>query len=424
MRYSQLLLKTNKEAKEFDSINATLLQKGGFIDQTMAGVYTFLPLGLRVLTNIENIVRAEMNTIGTELLMPSLSPRSLWKTTDRLNTIDVLFEARGGNDLSRHVNDASYVLNSTHEELITPIVQHLKPSYKDLPLAVYQIQTKFRNEPRPKSGLLRGREFRMKDLYSFHTSEDDFRRYYEQVKAVYMRVFDRVGLGGRTFITKASGGAFTKEYSHEFNTICETGEDTIYLDESTGEYYNKEVARPALQAASNPLKASEVGNIFPLGRRFSEAFGYYVTDHEGKEQPVFMGSYGLGTSRIMGVLAEIFHDDRGLLWPQEITPFHVHLVSLQQAEADGIKQAEDVYATLQEAGLDVLFDDRAKISAGEKLADADLIGIPWRVVVSKKTGRQIEIKHRSKPEAALQDISSFIQSLPLTPNKGGYGTHQ
>lgn len=401
MKYSQFFLKTNKEAREYDSVNATLLQKGGFIHQTMAGVYTWLPLGLRVLNKIENIVREEMNKLGSELLMPALSPRDLWQATGRLTSVDVLFEARGGNEGSRKKNDATYVLNSTHEEVITPIVQHFRPSYKDLPCAVYQIQTKYRNEPRAKSGLLRGREFRMKDLYSFHASEEDFKKFYERAKEAYRVTFERLGLGADTHEVLASGGNFTKEYSHEFDTLCATGEDTLYFDEKENVYYNKEVAAKELLEGAQAIKACEVGNIFPLGTRFPEAFGYTVTDESGKKIPVYMGSYGIGTSRVMGVLVEKFHDDRGIVWPEQVAPFQVHLAGLNT-------DASSTYEELTRAGIEVLYDDRENASAGEKLTEADLLGIPWRVVVSKKTGDKIEVKRRGEGEVKLMEIKEFL----------------
>lgn len=403
MRYSQLLLKTTKEARKFDSINATFLQKGGFIHQTMAGVYTFLPLGLRVLNKIEAIVRREMDTIASELLMPALAPKSLWELTGRLESVDVLFEVRGGNEASREKNDASYVLNSTHEDIVTPIVQHYRPSYKELPCAVYQIQTKFRNEPRPKSGLLRGREFRMKDLYSFHASEEDFKEFYEQSKDVYRHTFEQLGIGDDTHIALAGGGDFTKEYTHEFDTVCQTGEDTMYYDEKSRTYYNKEVASEELIKTAEPIKVSEVGNIFPLGTKFSEAFGYTVTDEKGQVRPVYMGSYGIGTSRVMGVLVEKFHDKRGIIWPAQVAPYQVHLSGLNAS-------AEGVYEALTKAGIEVLYDDRPQASAGEKLADADLIGIPWRVVISPKTGRQIEVKRRDASDEKLMDVDEFLKA--------------
>lgn len=404
MRYSDLFIKTNKTGRRGGSVNADLLQRGGFIDKTMAGVYTYLPLGLRVLKKIEDVVREEMNTIGTELLMPALSPKSLWEQTSRLNSIDVLMMAAGGNELSRARNAGEYVLNSTHEELITPMAGRVKVSYKDLPFAVYQIQTKFRNEERPKSGLLRGREFRMKDLYSFHATEADFKDYYERVKESYARVYERVGLGADTHLTVAAGGAFTKDYSHEFDTVCETGEDTIFYEEATATYYSAEVASEAIKATGKSFTASEVGNIFPLGTKYSEAFGYTYRDAPGRAQPVYMGSYGLGTSRVMGVIVEKFHDEKGIIWPRSVAPFDVYVMGIR-------RDAGEVVAALEKAGQSVLHDNREEVSPGQKFADADLLGIPRRVVVSEKTGEQVEIKWRDGEETKLVSRQELIGQL-------------
>lgn len=411
MRYSNLFLKTTPAYAKATAgkqrevaANAALLERGGFVDKTMAGVYTYLPLGLRVLKKIEDIVREEMDTIATEILMPALSSRSLWETTGRLEEIDAMFQASAANALSRERNDALYVLNSTHEEVITPVAQKIKLSYKDFPFAVYQIQTKFRNEERPKSGLLRGREFRMKDLYSFHADEADFKVYYEKAKEVYARVFERVGLGADTHITLASGGAFTKEFSHEFDTECETGEDTIFYDEQTGTYYNKEVVTPEVEGRARSFKASEVGNIFSLGTRFTSAFNYTYLDATGKHQPIYMGCYGIGTSRVMGVLVEKFHDDRGIIWPKSVAPFDVHVIGIK-------RDVGEVVAGLEKAGKSVLHDDREDASPGQKFADADLIGIPVRVVVSEKTGDKVEVKHRTTDGTELLTVAELIKQL-------------
>lgn len=410
MRYSQSFLKTVKEARSFDSVNATLLQKGGFIDQTMAGVYTFLPLGLRVLGNIEGIIREEMDTVGTEMLMPALSPRTLWATTGRLGTVDVLLEVRGAGQ-PPGARDAGYILNPTHEEIITEIARRVKPSYKDLPFAVYQIQTKFRQEKRPKSGLLRCREFRMKDLYSFHASEADLRTYYEHVQAVYRRIFTRLGIGADTMMALASGGDFTREYSHEFQTKCETGEDVIYVDRASGTVYNKEVAPEPMSGRYDVFASCEVGNIFPLGTTFSRAFSYTVPDMSGARQEVYMASYGIGSSRIMGVLVEKFHDERGILWPAAVAPFRVHLAGLRMDERTVAQRCEKLYADLHRAGVAVLYDDRPHISPGEKLSDADLIGIPWRLVVSDRTGDRVEVKQRGATSATVLDVPTALRTL-------------
>jgi prolyl-tRNA synthetase len=407
MKYSSYFLKTNKDAKAFDSINATLLQKGGFIDQVASGVYTMLPMGLRVLTKVENIVRKEMDTLGSELLMPSLSPVSLWEQTGRTE-VDVLLEARGANAASLKRNDTRYFLNPTHEEVVTPLAQKTKLSYKDFPFAVYQIQTKFRNEERAKSGLMRGREFRMKDLYSFHTSEEDLQQYYERAKTAYMNIFTAVGVGEDTKITKASGGDFTTGFSHEFQTICDSGEDVIYIDKNSGEAFNKEVAPEGDGYTQH--NASEVGNIFPLNTKFSKAFNYTYTDKDGKEQLVYMGCYGIGTSRLMGVIVEKFHDDKGIVWPERIAPVTVYLAGLNRDDASAVAAADTVYEVLEKAGIDTLYDDR-DMGPGAKFADAELLGIPWRIVVSKKTGAQVEVTSRKDGNMHLEGIEQFINRI-------------
>ena len=392
MRQSQLFTKTRREApKDEVSKNAQLLIRAGYIHKEMAGVYDFLPLGIRVLSKIEKIVREEMDKVGREVLLSALSPQELWKQTGRLNTVDVLMRTVGANELSLAKNDSSYVLNYSHEELITPIAQENNQSYKDLPAAYYQIQTKFRNEARAKSGILRGREFRMKDLYSFHRDEADLQKYYEGVKDTYRTVFDRVGLGKDTFVTLASGGDFTTGFSHEFQTVVDAGEDLIYLDRTNNIAYNKEVVTDEnakkLGVDFNKMeqvKACEVGNIFPLNTKFSKAFNYTYVDEKGTPQLVYMGCYGLGPSRVMGVIVEKYGDEKGLVWPEAVAPFRVHLIELSNGNEDVHREAEELYRELNQAGVEVLWDDR-DARAGEKFADSDLIGIPLRVVVSEKT---------------------------------------
>ncbi len=565
MKQSQLFTKTLKDAKTFDSINATYLIKAGFIHQTMAGAYSFLPLGLRVLNKIEDIIRREMNTIGIELLMPMTSPKKSWEITDRFDSIDVLAKVVAANPKNSANKDAEYVLNSTHEEINVPIAQQYAVSYKDLPISLYQIQTKFRNEARPKSGLLRGREFRMKDMYSYHATLEDMRQYYELAKKSYQKVFQQLGIGQDTIIALASGGDFTDDYSHEFQTICETGEDLIFQVPSTKVNYNREVtpcqAPPvsyndqqmkqkqdvlgksiigveelasflnipvekttktllyetnkgdilaavvrggydvdeeklkkvaqvsSLQLASSKkvkqvtgaevgyagplnlpknvqlifdestdnrlnfecgtnktnyhsinvnwerdlakpdsfydikvaqpgdihpdtketytvLKASEVGNIFPLHTKFSKPFKYTYTDEKGKQQPVIMGCYGIGTTRLMGVIVEKYHDEKGIIWPQSVAPFQVHLLSLPGGE----EQAEILYQQLVDLDIEVLWDDR-DVSAGIKFTDADLIGIPIRLVVSKKTQGKIEWKKRNQTKSEYIEQSDLISRL-------------
>lgn len=411
MRYSLLFGKTKLEAPaDADSVNARLLSQAGYIFKQMAGVYIFLPLGLRVLTKIQQIIREEMNRIGgQELLMPTLTQIENYEMTGR-HTLDILFRMKGA-------GDATYVLNQSHEEVVTPLVQKYTFSYKDLPLAVYQIQNKFRNEPRAKSGVLRGREFSMKDMYSFHTDEVDLNAYYEQVKEAYFKIYKRMGIGDRTVLTFASGGTFSK-YSHEFQTLCDIGEDTIYLCELCRVAVNKELIEEQKQCPKcgkvslSARRAIEVGNIFKLRTRFSDAFGFTYTDENGLHQKVEMGCFGIGPSRLMGTLVEVFHDEKGILWPESVAPFQVHLVSLGNDSAI-TKEAESLYKKLEEKNIEVLFDDRDE-STGKKLNDADLIGIPLRLVVSKKTieKKGIEMKKRSEKEAKIvkekDGISIFL----------------
>ncbi len=407
MRHTQLFTQTIKDiSKEEVSLNAQLLLRAGFVDKLSAGIYTYLPLGLRVLTKIENIIREEMNALGAqEVLMPALQPKELWDTTERWNTVDVLFKLKGS-------GDKDFALGATHEEVVTPLVQRFVSSYKQLPIGVYQIQTKFRNEARAKSGLLRGREFRMKDLYSFHTSQEDLDGYYDRAKVAYMNIYKRCGLGETTMMVYASGGAFSK-YSHEYQTFTEAGEDHVYVCESCHVGVNKEILEDLKNACPEcgksalvERKAIEVGNIFKLSTRFSDAFGFKVAGAEGQKQ-IYMGCYGIGSSRLMGSIVEVFHDAKGMLWPEEVAPFAVHLVSLCKDEND-MKQADALYEDLKKQGIEVLYDDR-DARAGEKFADSDLIGIPARIVVSAKTlaNKQVEVKKRTSESAELVDISNL-----------------
>lgn len=410
MKMSKMGVRPEKTApKDAEAINQKLLVQAGFIHQEMAGVYTFLPLGLKVISKIENIVRKHMDQIGSELLMPALSPKEYWRTTGRLETIDVLFKASAANEVSLLKSDAEYVLCPTHEDVITPLVKSYNPSYKDLPVSVYQIQTKFRNEPRAKSGLLRCREFRMKDLYSFHVDEADFKKFYDEAKKVYMDIFKDIGIGDDTMIALASGGDFTKDYSHEFQTRCENGEDTIYLDKTTGIAYNKEVKPDGADNDPNfeIFSASEVGNIFPLGVKFTKANNYEYTDKDGAKKPIIMGSYGIGISRLMGVLVEKFHDDKGILWPKNVAPFLVHLIDLKQPD-----EAKEIYEQLKKQDIDILWDDR-EMSAGEKFAEADLIGCPIRVLVSSRSIQSggVEVKLRNEPEGKIVSIEKLIEFI-------------
>ncbi len=412
MKQSQYFLKTSKTTSKDDvSINARLLEQGGFIHKELAGVYTFLPLGLRVLTKIENIIREEMNAIGaSEVLMPSMQPKDNWLATERWDSMDVLFKIE-----SQHGYEMA--LGPTHEEIVTPLANLVINSYKDLPQAVYQIQTKFRDEPRAKSGLLRGREFRMKDLYSFHATEADLARYYKLVGETYRKIFKRLGL--TALYTEASGGSFSK-FSHEFQEEIPNGEDTIYVCTNCSLAVNKELYEKGRGCTDchatdyRETKASEVGNIFELKTKYSDAFDLKYTAEDGSRQPVLMGCYGLGSSRVMGVLVEKFNDDKGILWPENVAPFKVHLVALGGKDASLVMQSADkIYADLQGAGVEVLYDDRVDASAGEKFADSDLIGLPYRVLVSAKTlaEESVELKKRNENEAPLIKISELMKHV-------------
>jgi prolyl-tRNA synthetase len=402
-------------SKEQESLNAKLLIKAGFINPELAGVYTYTRLGYEVLKNIEDLTREHMSKWGGEILMPSLQPVENWETTDRLETMSSLFEVRGANETSRKLNSSRYVLGPTHEEIVTPLAKRYIKSYRDLPLVLYQIQTKFRNEARPKSGLLRGREFRMKDLYSFHKSEEDLLEFYEVMKEEYMSLFEDLGLAEDTFITLAEGGDFTKEFSHEFQILIPQGEDTIYLDRENRIAYNKEIVNKENEKrlgvkfdSLEKVSASEVGNIFPLNLKFSDPFNLTYTTKEGLAKPVYMGCYGLGTSRLMGVIAEKFADEKGLVWPERIAPAKYHIVTIsREREGEVYELSEKLYELV---GKDALWDRRSNVSAGEKLKDADLIGCPYRIIVSSNSIKKggLEIKGRTSEKEEYVSLEQLI----------------
>ena len=405
MRQSTLFTKTRKEAPSDEvSKNAQLLIRGGYIHKEMAGVYTFLPLGIRVINNISNIIREEMNAIGgQELFMPSLQDPELWKKTDRWNDaiVDVWFK-------SEFAAGGEVGLAWTHEEVITQILRQFVSSYKDLPVYPYHIQNKFRNEVRAKSGIVRTREFLMKDLYSFSRSEEEHEAFYESCAEAYARIFDRLGIGTMTYRTFASGGAFTK-FSHEFQTLADAGEDIVYVSKEKGIAVNEEVLEDAdlseLGVTKEELikhKSIEVGNIFSLGTKFSEALGLTFKDEGGTAQPVIMGSYGIGPARSMGTIVELLADERGIVWPESVAPFQVHLVGLNGDDSEVKDYTDGIYSALQRRGVAVLYDDR-DARPGEKFADSDLMGIPYRVVVSRKTKEEghFEVVERQNGETLM-----------------------
>ncbi len=411
MKQSHLFTRTRREApKDEVAKNAQLLIRGGYVHKEMAGVYSFLPLGLRVMNKIVNIIREEMNSIGgQEVHLSALQDKKVWETSNRWDdaVVDNWFK-------TTLKNGSEVGLGFTHEEPLTNLMKDHIRSFRDLPKAVYQFQTKFRNEERAKSGIMRAREFLMKDLYSFNVDEKAHQDFYEEAKKAYTRVFDRLGIGGQTFVTFAAGGSFSK-YSHEFQTITDAGEDTIYIHEGKRLAVNKEVLNDEVLADLGivksdlkEVKAVEVGNIFSLGTKFSEALGLNFKDAEGKNTPVTMGSYGIGPGRVMGTIAELWSDDKGLVWPESVAPFAVHLVSLEDESGAVKKAADELYEKLTKQGVEVLYDDR-DATAGEKFSDSDLIGIPKRILISAKTlkDNSVETKDRRTGKVEMVGISSL-----------------
>lgn len=417
MKVSQLFTKTKKEAPADEvSKNAQLLIRAGYIHKEMAGVYTFLPLGLRVLENINQIIREEMNAIGAqELKLTTLQDPEIWKATDRWDDakVDVWFK-------TKLKNNSELGLGPTHEEPLVRAVKQYVSSYKDLPFMAYQIQTKFRNETRAKSGVMRGREFLMKDLYSFARSQKEHDELYTKVQKAYDKVYARLGVGDQTFVTFASGGMFS-QFSHEYQTVCEAGEDTIYLDRKKKIAINEEVNTDEVlkdlglnREDLEEVKAAEVGNIFTLKDKFSKPLELTFVDEDDEVKNVLMGCYGIGPSRLVGVITELLGDEKGLVWPDNIAPYKVYLIALGQDE-EVAKAADELYKDLRASGVTVLYDDR-DVRAGEKFADADLLGMPYRVVISSKTIEQgkIELKKRTESDATFittDELKKMLQDF-------------
>lgn len=414
MRLSQLFTKTSKSVPADEtSKNAQLLIQAGYIHKEMAGVYAYTPLGLRVVKNIKRIVREEMNAIGgQELIMTNLQPREPWEVTGRWDdgSVDIWFKSK--------LKDGSEVgLAWSHEEPIVEMMKQYISSYKDLPVSVYQFQTKLRNELRAKSGIMRGREFVMKDMYSMNVDAQTHDKYYDSVIEAYKKVYDRLGIGEDTYVTFASGGAFTK-FSHEFQTVCQAGEDTIYLHKGKNIAINQEVMDDeSLQKLGvkrdelEEVKSSEVGNIFNFGTEKSEKMDFSFTNEQGEKQFVHLGSYGIGVTRVMGVIAEKMADDKGLVWPESVAPAKIYIARLGDNEPVA-QQADVLYDRLTAAGVQVIYDDR-DLRAGEKFADADLLGIPYRVVISDKTASSghIELKARTKDNAESLDGEELLRRV-------------
>lgn len=398
MRYSQSFAKTVRQAPaEEVAVNAQFLMRGGYIDKLMSGSFTLLPLGRRVERKIEQIVREEMDRTGAqEVLMPLLHPKEIWNETGRWESAaEVMYQFKK--------DEKEYALSFTHEEIVMDLIRKHVTSYKDLPLKLYHFSTKFRQELRAKSGILRGREFLMKDLYSAHATEEDLMNYYWQVSDAYMASFTRMGLD--VVIAEADGGVFTKNHTHEYQLRTDAGEDVIYHAEGWKFWKNKEIMTEA--DMQNPtlesVKSIEVGNIFPLGTLYAEKMNAFYTAADGTRKPVWFGSYGIGMTRLVGAIVEASHDEKGIIWPKHVAPYDVHLVGLNE-------KANDVYTALIKAGIEVLYDDR-EVGAGEKFADADLLGMPVRLVVGNKTGEQIEWKNRTEDATELLSLNEVIARI-------------
>lgn len=420
MLQSKLFGKTQREdPKDEISINARLLMRAGFIDKLAAGIYSYLPLGFRVFRKIEQIIREEIEAIGgQEVFLPVLMPRDLWEKTGRWASFNEgLFKLKDR-------ADRDFLLGPTHEEVVAEVVRKNIQTYKDLPMAIFQLQDKFRDEPRAKSGLLRGKEFMMKDLYSFHSDEHSLNAYYEEAKKAYFKIFNRCGL--KAFMVEASGGTFTKQSTYEFMVKAPAGEDLTILCELCGFSQNKEIAQVAAKKQClncggilKEEKTIELGHIFKLGIKFSEALNACFVDRGGQKKPVIMGCYGIGLSRLLGTIVEVSHDDKGIIWPESVAPFLIHLIKIDSPD-DKINRrltalSNKIYQDLLKNKIEVLYDDRSS-SAGEKFADSDLIGIPHRLVISEKTLLRKELEVKRRGETKLQFIKigeakKFVQSL-------------
>ena len=412
MRMTKLFTKTSKTAPSDEMAkNAQLLIRAGFVYKEMAGVYAYLPLGLKVLENIKKIVREEMNSIDSnEIIMTSLQRKDVWEKTGRWDDglVDIWFK-------TKLKDDTELGLGWSHEEPIVEMIRQHMNSYKDLPISVYQFQTKLRNELRAKSGIMRGREFVMKDMYSFHASAEDLADYYQKATEAYTRVYDRLGIGKDTYVTFASGGAFTK-FSHEFQTICEAGEDIIYLHREKNIAINEEVIDDAIAELGinrdelEPVKTAEVGNIFNFGTQKTDEMDLYFTGPDGRQQSIYLGSYGIGVTRVMGVIAEKLSDEKGLVWPEAVAPYKVYLISIGE---NGRAAADKLYDELAAGGVSVIYDDRDE-RPGAKFADADLMGMPWRITLSDRAvagGGLFEVTKRITGETQEMTHAEVMELL-------------
>ncbi len=414
MKQSQLFPKTKKDTpKNARAANHKLLVRGGFIDQLMAGSWTLLPLGMRVVFKISQLIREEMNATGAqEVLMPLMHPKEIWNETGRWDSAsEVMYKLKD-------TREKEFALSFTHEEIVLDLIRKHLESYSDLPIKLYHFSTKFRNEPRATSGILRGREFLMKDLYSLHETQEDFWKYYEQVSDAYLKIFARLGF--KIIMTEAAGGVFTKNLTREYQVIAPVGEDTIYVCNKCRAGFNKEIFKGTVEdkcpkcnkGTVNENHAIEVGNIFPFDTHYSEKMKVHFTDKNGVKKPVWFGSYGIGVTRLLGSIVEVFHDDKGIIWPKEVAPFQIHLLQIGN-DKKIVSAALKLYQKLNDKGIEVLYDDRIDKTPGEKFMDADLIGIPSRIVVSERSlaKNSIEIKQRNEAKSELVKVSRILQIL-------------
>lgn len=415
MRHSQIFTKTRKEFPSDEvAKNAQVLIRAGFIHKEMAGVYAYMPFGLMVLEHIKRIAREEMNAIGgQEITMTTLQKKETWEKTDRWNdqNVDVWFK-------SELKNGTPIGFGWSHEEPITDMMVHSITSYKDLPVYVYQFQTKLRNELRAKSGIMRGREFLMKDLYSYSSSDEMHAEFYKNITQSYLNFYNRVGLGADTFFTIATGGAFTKNISHEFQTICDAGEDIIYIDRKSNIAYNTEALesmdnKDELMQTLEKAKAAEVGNIFSFGGEKSEKMGLFFMDTDGIKKPVILGSYGIGITRVMGVIVEKYADEKGLVWPKAVAPVEIEVVSLHKDKDDvTYTTAEDIYKQLLSSKYTCLIDDRY-MGIKDKLESADMYGMPVQIIVGPKTLEKgvVEVKVRKTGETKEVKFGKVVEFI-------------
>ena len=408
MRASRFYISTLKEAPaEAELISHKLMIRAGLIRRLGSGLYSWMPMGLKILRKIESIIRLKMNKSGAiELLMPAIQPAELWEESGRWD----VFGPQMLKIKDRH--DRLFCFGPTHEEVITDIVRTEINSYKQLPINFYQIQTKFRDEIRPRFGVMRAREFLMKDSYSFHTDIDCLKNTYEDMYKTYSEIFEAIGLNFRA--VQADNGAIGGDGSHEFHVLADSGEDELVYSEETDFAANSEVAKDHPDRDKfKTCRGIEVGHIFQLGTKYSEAMKAEFIDESGKPKPLLMGCYGIGVSRIVAAAIEQGHDEKGIIFPSSIAPFEVILTPIGYNKSEGVKKSTDsIYNELLGLGFDVLLDDRG-LRPGVMFSEAELLGIPHRITISDKTieAKKVEYKKRETQESELIDLKSLEKYL-------------